>query len=326
VSIPVENRFAFTDLGEVRFSVRIGGRTHVVRASAGPGTQATISVPLPEGAKAGDTVVCDAADRAGRSIVTCAMWLGESMIQPPGAAPGPIAAVQLDAPKALGGATEWPTLHVTRFDFADLWPSQPPFAVMPSGEPARAVNRSGAVVTVRQTWPDFDGVVTVTPLPGGRARVDYDFGCTGQDFHAREIGLRIPFAGHRWTLEWDRWSEWGEPPADTSLRVRGTAKPWRGQRRSSVPESAMPRWTWANDETEEGTTDFRSVKLNVFQASLKGPQGGLAVIAGGDVHVRAAVEGPNTVLYLLTRCGLGPMAIRKGDRLRGGFTVVPVAR
>jgi hypothetical protein len=226
----------------------------------------------------------------------------------------------------MGGASDWPTLHLTRFDFADLWPAQLPFAVLPNGRPESTLSRDGLSLVIRQKWAEFNGSVTITHDAAGTTRIEYDFVYTGTDFYAREIGLRLPFAGHDWRLAWDRWSEWGDAPQDSIMRRRGEATPFRGRAPSRTAESTPPRWSWLQDETSEGASDFRSVKLNILEASLNGPRGGLTVYGRADVHVRAAVEGPQTALYVLTRCAIGPRPVLKGERLCGVFTVAASRR
>jgi len=76
------------------------------------------------------------------------------------------------------------------------------------------------------------------------------------------------------------------------------------------------------DETEEGTADFRSVKLHILEASLTDSRGrGITVHGSADVHIRVAIEGPETACYLLSRCTLGPARLDRGARLRGRFVV-----
>ncbi|NLH99621.1 MAG: hypothetical protein GX446_09045 [Chthonomonadales bacterium] len=319
VEIPVENRFAFTDLDRLEFRVRCGRRLSVLRTSGAPGHRAALSVPIPSGANAGDELACEVVDAAGRSIVTATMWLGEPALPRP-CKPQSDAVAVPDAPEALGDAAAWPTFHVTRFDFADLWTAQPPFAVLPDGRPETAVTLRGTSLIIRQKWPGFEGAVIMTPDASGAQRIAYEFVNNGADFFAREIGLRIPLKGHDWTLSWDRWCEWGDAPADSIMRRRGVAKPFRGKSRSRSPESVRPRWPWDLDETEEGTADFRSVKLNIYQAALQSSNGpSLTVYGHGDVHVRAAVEGRATAFYLLSRCAIGPLLVRTGDTLKGDF-------
>jgi hypothetical protein len=319
VTIPVENRFASTDLSELTFDVRCRDRHVTLRTSVPPFGATSLTVPLPPDAATGDTIIIEPRDRSGRTIVTATVWLGGPLFPP---IPGDVAPREEQAAAMLFA----PAFHATRFDFGDLWPGQPPFEVLPSPPVQRSVRteRNGdmTVTTYAERSADFEGEVVVTQNPSGPAHLSYNMVRTGPDFHAREIGIRIPVPGHDWTLSWERWSEWGDAPPHSIMRVRGSARPWRGSRPSRIPENVRPRWPWDTDETEEGTTDFRSVKFHILRASLLDPKGcGITVYGNADIHVRAAVEGNETAFYLLTRCGLAPVLVRRGDRLQGTFVV-----
>jgi hypothetical protein len=83
-----------------------------------------------------------------------------------------------------------------------------------------------------------------------------------------------------------------------------------------------PPWPWALDETELGTNDFRSVKLNIYEATLRSAHGhGVRVRANADAHVRACLAPDGVMLHLLTECRMGPVVVQDGDRLTGAFTV-----
>ncbi|MBM3495542.1 MAG: hypothetical protein FJX72_14655, partial [Armatimonadetes bacterium] len=325
VEIPVENRFAFTDLDELRFEVRVGRTRSVAKVSAAPDATGSLVVQLPRGAARGDEIVIEAKDPSGRPIVSATVWLGEPVAAPiPAAQAG--ARQRLTASAVPPPLAAWPSFHATRFDFGDLWPGQLPFAVLPTRSPEREVRVQPDAVVITERSPDFEGEVVLRFDASGLAHVAYDMVRTGDDFRAREIGLRLPLPGHDWRLQWERWSEWGDAPQDSIMRRSGVARPFRGSRASRAPESARPRWPWALDETVEGTADFRSVKLNVTEASLRGPGGGVAVYGRADIHVRTAIEGADTALYLLTRCAHGPKLVRKGDRLQGELAVSLEAR
>ncbi|HOS92904.1 MAG TPA: hypothetical protein PLQ54_06295, partial [Armatimonadota bacterium] len=121
---------------------------------------------------------------------------------------------------------------------------------------------------------------------------------------------------------WRRWSEWGAYPADSISRVEGTASAHREPGGGPDIEGTPPRWPWALDETELGTTDFRSVKLNVYRASLKAPNGqGVALDADADAHVRACLAPGGVWMHLLKTCRLGPVTVHDGDRLQGEFAL-----
>ena len=79
------------------------------------------------------------------------------------------------------------------------------------------------------------------------------------------------------------------------------------------------------DQTALGTNDFRSIKYNIYEASLANEGGETALTAFGeaDVHVRACLD-PETndvLFHLLDRCRLGPRVLEKGDKISGSFSV-----
>ena len=88
-----------------------------------------------------------------------------------------------------------------------------------------------------------------------------------------------------------------------------------------------PDWPWSQDQTELGTADFRSIKFHVHEAELDGSDGsGLRVEARADRHVRACVAGDGVLLHVLTRCPLGQVTMRRGDRLQGDCVVQDIPR
>lgn len=349
IAIPLENRYAFTDLSELRFRWVVGNAHGEARTAVPPGGTGAITIPVPADAKPGDMVVVE-AQRDQRSVVTYTGWLDGLRFPAPPVPSSGAPEVRRDGNMlriagdtfslvvntvtgecrsgSSGGLLRLPSPHLTRFDFGDLWGAQPPFAVVPDAASRRieavetVADRDHVILRIRDAFADYAGVTTIRLDRKGVATLDYDYAYTGADFYAREIGIRVPFEGTRWKLRWHRWSEWGSPPDDTIMRVRGEARPYRGNRASRIPESVPPKWPWMLDETEEGTADFRGVKLNVFEASLRSRTGaGLTLYAKADAHIRAAVEGGNAMLYLLNRCAIGPRLVRQGDRLSGRFTI-----
>jgi len=122
-------------------------------------------------------------------------------------------------------------------------------------------------------------------------------------------------------LSWRRWSEWAAYPDDNISRTEGTARAHRDPALAG-DDRTLPKWPWSLDETELGTSDFRGVKLNVYEAALVSPSGdGLRLHANADRHVRACLDPRGVWLHVLTQCRLGPVAIRKGDRLTGEYAL-----
>jgi hypothetical protein len=153
-------------------------------------------------------------------------------------------------------------------------------------------------------------------------KVTYDYRYRGDELSAREIGIRFLLAPACDALEWRRWSEWGAYPEDSISRTEGRAKAHRDPKLGTATEGARPNWPWSLDETELGTNDFRSVKLNIHEAALVSPKGaGLRVRANADAHVRACLDPHGVMLHVLSECRLGPVTLRDGDHVAGEFAV-----
>jgi hypothetical protein len=140
--------------------------------------------------------------------------------------------------------------------------------------------------------------------------------------NTREAGVRFELKPACDELAWRRWSEWDVFPEDSICRTEGKAKALRTGKPGTDPENVLPTWPWSQDQTELGTADFRSVKFNVYDASLRdGDRRGLAVHANADAHVRACLAENGVLLHVLSRCPLGQVVIKDGDRLSGEFVV-----
>ena len=88
-----------------------------------------------------------------------------------------------------------------------------------------------------------------------------------------------------------------------------------------------PAWPWSQDQTELGTTDFRSIKFCIYEASLVAPDGsGVRVDANADAHFRACLADQGVNMYILSQCPLGPVVLKNGARLTGDFSVRLMAK
>jgi hypothetical protein len=110
-------------------------------------------------------------------------------------------------------------------------------------------------------------------------------------------------------------------PAESISRTEGKAKARRDAK--LVTEwNEKPKWPWSLDETELGTADFRSVKLNVYETSLTSRDGsGLTLHANADAHFRAALASEGMAAHLLSRCRLGQVPLNPKDHLKAEFVV-----
>ncbi len=351
VRVRVENRYAFTDFAELEFASRTPAGEEPFDLSLAPGASAAVAVPVPRGSRRGQVLQIEARGRGGDLVTIAAIVLGEREHHE---APAPDAgcprltdegsAFRIEgdgfvfvvdktrgklADGSVSALVSLPTLHLTRFDFGDLaGPNAAPYEVLPQRE-TRQVERvtaetvsEGVMLTIRERFEGFSGETRWLIDRAGVGRVAYDYIHSGPELAAREIGVRMLLRRECQSLSWRRWSEWGAYPADSISRVEGTASAHREPGGGPDIEGTPPRWPWALDETELGTTDFRSVKLNVYRASLKAPNGqGVALDADADAHVRACLAPGGVWMHLLKTCRLGPVTVHDGDRLQGEFAL-----
>ncbi len=352
VAVPVENRYSFTDLGELTFAWQWRGHTGKVSASVAPGATGELHVPVPPGAQEGDSILLRVTDSRGELVNVAGMQVGKRPARrlptPTAGAPklaqdATSAVVEGDGwslvldkatgkflpadPRHRAAVIDFPTLHLTRFDFGDL-ATAPPYAVLP--DPATrtveavTVREIGNAVemTVRERFTDFEGTTRWTIDRAGVGRVTSDYTYTGDDINAREVGLRLLLRPGCETLSWKRWSEWAEYPADSISRTEGIALAHRDPALGPADDRTAPKWPWSLDETELGTADFRGVKLNVYEAALTSAGGdGVRVEADADRHVRACLDARGVWLHVLTECRMAPVVIHKGDRLGAEYVV-----
>lgn len=352
--VPVRNRYSFTDLSELGLSWQLGEAHGALHADLAPWQDGELTVPLPATAAAGDELMLRVTGPGGDLVTAVAITLGERRREPlpPADAGAPtfreedgrIAvegegfAFQLDTRTGAilsHGADRvrvraLPMPHATRFDFGDLaGPNAIPYAVLPDAttrviEKAEVREVDGALeITLHERYASFAGTTCWRIDRAGVGRIRYDYTYTGDDAPFRELGVRVLLDRVCESLSWRRWSEWGDCyPEDSISRTRGEAEAHRDPALGPSGHRVPPSWPWSLDETEQGTADFRSVKLNVYEALLAAPDGrGLGVHADADAHVRAALAPEGTWLHILSTCRLGPVTLHTGDHLEGEFAV-----
>jgi len=135
-------------------------------------------------------------------------------------------------------------------------------------------------------------------------------------------GIRFLLKGACDEVKWRRWSEWGVFPPEDISRTEGTARAHRDPKWGQAQWNVRPAWPWSQDETELGTADFRSIKYNIYEATLVAPYGsGFSAYANGDAHFRAALAPGGVAAHLLWRCPLGQVPLKPKDCLQGEFVV-----
>ena len=155
VKIPVENRYSFTDLNELKFTWTYGDQRGQLHVDLAPGAKGEIRPPLPKNAKIGDSVAL-AVFKGNELVNSVLIHLGDRPLHPlpvPSAgAPavtddGNRITIQGDTfgfvidkkagefiaadPLQRAAVVRFPRLHATRFDYGDLASGMPPYAVLP---------------------------------------------------------------------------------------------------------------------------------------------------------------------------------------------------
>jgi len=219
----------------------------------------------------------------------------------------------------------FPALHLTRYDFGDLaGPKSPPYALFPDRkthkiEDVTVKEVEGALeVKIKDSYDGFEGSVVLRLDKDGVGKVTYDYVYSGDEMHTRELGVKVVLKPECDELSWRRWSEWGVFPEDSISRTQGTAKALRTGEKKRDADGVRPTWPWSQDQTELGTNDFRSVKFNIYECTLLDENGsGLRINGKADIHVRPALSHEGVDMHILSRCPLGEVLIKAGERLQG---------
>jgi beta-galactosidase len=352
VRVPVENRYAFTDLSELEFHWEINRQSGKVKVQLAPAAKGVIDISVPKGTVEGDEIVLHVTNAAGVVVEETAIQLGSekkntipqlTSERPQWVDDGQKLVVQgrgfglvfdrrkgdFDSTDARhsSAVTSFPSVHVTRYDFGDLnGPNSPNYAVFPEAQTRHfekidvKEEATGLRLTVHERFTNFIGSTSWLIDATGRGVVSCDYVYTGQPIDTREAGIRFLLKPDCEELHWRRWSEWGVFPAESISRTEGSARAHRDKKWDPAKWNQRPKWPWSQDETEMGTTDFRSIKYNVYEAGLKSPQNlGIKLLANADSHFRAAVSTNGTTADMLWRCPLGQVPMKSGDHLTGQF-------
>lgn len=353
VTVPVQNRYAFTDLSELDFTWEAGDKKGKAAISLPPNSKGEMSIALPVGVEAGGDLVIRVNDRRGRLVNAAALALGERRAnpvpRPKAGAPqwtddGRIVTIKgkdftlvfdkqtgdLDPANGAHRAPilQFPSLHLTRYDFGDLaGPKAEPYEVLPNAG-SRMVEsveinerREGLEIKVSDRYDGFAGSVTWLIDGDGTTSVTTNYEYNGHDTNIREFGMRTRLASECDTLSWRRWSEWGVFPEDSISRTAGKAKARRDGQVGPDKEGVPPNRPWSLDQTEMGTADFRGIKFHIYEASLADASGnGVRVVADANAHFRSSLAEDGVMMHVISRCRLGQYPMKAGDKINDTFT------
>jgi len=341
IEVPVENLNFWTDLNDYTCKWRLDTVPHSwprgagdlprgigkttgqtaekgqVRARVAPQAKGSVSIQTKRPPKAGDRLVLEFYDTAGRMIDGYKLGFSHREIPALPHSGKPARIVEMaagaylqtaDAIRLLGRDTElsydkktgqmmWclagretvlisgPVLHLMRFPGqAEAYPDPRSWAL---ADARYNEERGQAVLHWNGSYPDFTGGFEVKMDDAGDVEMAYNFKYTGQrEFFAREIGLGFELPAEMGRLEWDRKADWSYYPEDHIGRPQGIAMV-----HSAMPQTIPPgERPYSQDDHPWGCNDFRSTKRRIYRASLVNSRGaGIEVISDGSENLRATM-------------------------------------
>ncbi len=286
--IPVENRFDFTNLNEIRCEWTLGARKGVLTPDIPPRTAGRLAIPCQ--AKTGDTLGLRFTDRTGRVIDQYALPVGQLRVEEPGPPPPcPELREKADAFEVVGSGFVVTVERATgrmraSVNGVEVLRDGPRLAASKLGtaedvfvdagntaEVSAEIDAVGVRVRLRIVRNTNVGPITyrVDIVGDGRFDVSYEAKYAGADANVREIGLLWSLPPEFDRLSWERQGQWTVYPDDHIGRLLGSAVAGPPPGDETLPRSP----SWSLDPDPRGTNDFRSTKYDVGRASLTNAAG-----------------------------------------------------
>jgi len=321
VKLQVENEYDFLNLSQLSIAWQCGSAKGTVKPDVAPHTAGTIEIELPNQPKDGDVLGLAIADKLG-VVDRYQFVFGKSAADIPWK---PLAGqkLQYETQNALNGSTRFIVgdhfeigvnlengwLRRGTVNGVQVLRSLPELHFLVTGDPSKNLTdprhwkaqscevqeaEGKCIVTLKGRYPTIKASYTYTIHPNGQIDAECEYENLGDEYEAREIGLRMEVPKANDLLKWDRNAEFSVYPEDHIGRPRGQAKAF-DRHKQSIP----PKNEWAYDNTPLGTTDFRSTKRNINWGLIgleKGP--GIGIESNGRQALRAMVDGERNVLYV----------------------------
>ncbi|MEP7257864.1 MAG: glycoside hydrolase family 2 TIM barrel-domain containing protein [Flavitalea sp.] len=334
VTIPVENRYNFTNLKEIFISWEIAGRKGISRISAEPKTTGKIIVPVPEGTQAGALLALRFLNKQKELISAHGIRLGKRkpaiIAQANGGRPewkddgrlitikGKDFAFVIDrtsgkitpAGKRKFPLLEFPSFFCARREVRNLFiPDGLRYAEFPEKDKTRIDSAlveeypQALSIVFKRHDELFQGEVGLLIDKNGQCTLSYDYINKAAEYIPGETGLQFFMDSSCKEISWDRQTEWEIYPDDHIGRATGKAAAYAKENSANAypPYLSKPSWGWRHDANEFGTIDFRTSKYRIYEAKLLSPGGaGIEVVSDGTTDVRARLTNGG-VLFHATR-------------------------
>lgn len=311
IKVGVENRYLFTDMGEVKVDWRLGSQRGVAAARIAPRSRGTIEIGPIEPHERGEKLELTFTDPRGFICETEALTI-EPRSSSPDARPTPpapslreseelieiaSAGILWNVDRATGGVSArtaegttlvvgGPTLMllplskdtggtggISGNDYQNHIQPFTPTCNHWCPESVVVERQSDAIqISVVGSYDEAHGGYTLRFTGNGAVEVAYAF--TVQDaVDPRQWGVVFDAPARMDTLRWERRAQWTTYPEDHIGRSVGTARA-RAQHRDGVEEPRLELDSpWSLDTSDMGSNDFRSTKYHVQWASLTDTDG-----------------------------------------------------
>jgi len=354
LTVPIENRYSFTNLSELTGSWEVGPHKGQCSIALPPGQSGEISLAIPSDTPAGSLLVLRFADSKGMLVTAHGVMLGDreacELPKPEAGCPGwqddgriirvlgNAFAFAVDRTNGLVSSLDgravalsaFPVIHCARRESRNPFnPGGLPYAEYPDASGRRiesvSIEKRGEALalTLHDAYAGFEGLVEMVLDTDGTAIISFDYAYSGDAFDLAEAGVRILLDDKCQEISWDRETEWDIYPEDHIGRPKGHAYAMapEGQGRGvRPPYTSRPTWPWHLDANEYGTRDFRCAKYRIREARLTAPDGsGLMVQSQANADVRACLARDGVQLHVLLSDR--PARLSPGDRLKGAFVV-----
>lgn len=351
IQIPVENRYSFTNLSELKTRWQLGDKTGEISAELAPLSKGHISIPVSVGRDIEHPMVLRFFNDKEQLVVAKTVLLGaQTEIDLPVPSLGCPQVAQDENFITITGKTfklkinkentqivaddsdipllAFPRIHATRKEVGWVGTIITPYTEYPDVA-SRKINFIGiekqenaVAVIVHDEYDGFKGYVKWLIDDAGQTTISFNYHYSGEDLHAREVGVRLMLDENCQTLGWKRQSSWGPFPDDHIGRTEGTARAFYDAEKKNKPHT--PDWPWSYDSTDRGSNDFRSSKFNIYSADITNKKGnGLKVHADGTVTVRASVVEEGVQFHVIQT---GSAHLTKGSALQGEFNITLIGK
>ncbi|MBI5091714.1 MAG: hypothetical protein HZB26_04625 [Candidatus Hydrogenedentes bacterium] len=348
VSIPVENRYSFTNLSELKTTWELGNRRGACRLDIPPQTAGAIAVPVSKNLAPGSLLVLRFFDTKGTLVTAHGITFGApTLVTPPKPSAGcpnwhdngktiVVRGKEFDfeLDKSTGalsqsspGLKRFPTLFATRREDKNAFnPNGLPYAQYPDAA-TRVIDAvtaeacaEGLCIILRDHYKDFSGAVKMVLDNDGQLSSSFDYTYSGQAFNVSELGLRFLVDERYHEIRWRRLTEWDVYPTDHIGRPQGTALAYHTKTSAPFPPyHEPPKHAWYLDANEYGTRDFRCTKYNILEAQLLAhDRTGIRVDSDGSANVRACLAPDGVQFHLLLSAP--PAQLTPGCKFSGNFS------